>query len=146
MDRRPGRLPGANHMPFERLGHVRKLFLIGTLACFVLRFETSGAALSVQQAKPQSSPKKETCIDEQERSFSKGSLRKVAAQVQKCEAGTWIIDAMNGPKDPALEKAKPCKGVKEQQYAAGVLRETKDKDKAERCENGKWVAAKLPSA
>ena len=48
-----------------------------------------------------------------------------------------MIDDMNGPKDPALEKAKPCVGVKDQQYAAGVLRQVKDK--VERCRDGKWV-------
>jgi len=92
-----------------------------------------------QATKPGSQAKKaETCIDEQELTFSTGSLRKVTNQVQKCEAGIWVIDPMNGPKDPALEKAKPCVGIKDQAYAAGVLREVKDK--LERCQDGKWVA------
>lgn len=89
------------------------------------------------QATPASQTKKDSCVDEQALAFSNGSLRKVAGQIQKCEAGVWVIDDMNGPKDPALEKAKPCVGVKEQQYAPAVLRQVKDK--VERCHDGKWI-------
>jgi len=103
----------------------------------ILRLEAVGSTDRLDQTTPGTQTKKASCVDEQVLPFSNGALRKVAGQIQKCEAGVWVIDAMNGPKDPALEKAKPCVGVKDQQYAAGVLRQVKDK--VERCRDGKWV-------
>jgi hypothetical protein len=88
-------------------------------------------------------PPKGSCVDESRQAYSGGALRKVAGQIQKCAAAQWIIDEMNGPKDPKLEKAKPCEGVMKQSYAAGVLRPVGEKpqgEKIERCDDGKWVA------
>ena len=113
-------------------------FILALPCVFLLTLGFVEAADRSEQTKPDGQTKKESCVDEQELSFSNGSLRKVAGQVQKCDAGTWIIDEMNGPKDPALAKAKPCVGIRDQQYAAGVLRQVKEK--VELCKDGKWIS------
>src|SRR5215216_22725 len=114
--------------------------LILAVPClFVLTLNSIGAADRFDQAKPGTQARKDVCVDEQVQAFSNGSLRKVAGQVQKCEAGVWVIDEMNGPQDPVLARQKPCVGIEGQQYAAGVLRLVKEK--VERCRDGKWIGS-----
>jgi hypothetical protein len=115
------------------------LALIASCASVIVLDEarvTTAASLRHNQARS-----KTACIDEQEKPYSLGALRKVNKQIQKCEAGEWVMSSTNGEPDPAVtaKKEKSCLGVKNQEYASGVLRPSGTA--FERCKDGQWVGA-----
>ena len=70
--------------------------------------------------------------------FSPGGLWQVSGQSQMCQAGKWIHNPEFGPQDPADAKLKSCVDPLKQEFASGLLRETKE-GTFERCRDGKWL-------
>lgn len=69
--------------------------------------------------------------------FSQGGFWDVSGQRQMCDDGKWTHDPAFGPQDPLDAKRKPCVDPFKQEFASGLLRETKDG--FERGRDGKWV-------
>lgn len=96
------------------------------------RVKNAIRALDGDQTRPRNS-----CFDEKGGIFSPGSLRRVAGQIQKCDAGKWILNTPNAARSQVSTKSKTCRDARDQEYDAGVFRSIGAK--VEKCDNGKWI-------
>jgi hypothetical protein len=86
------------------------------------------------------------CIDEANKPSSKGALRKINGQVQRCDGSNrWVHQPTKSEQSANTSAAKgskkDCKGEHGQMYESGLFRPSSSA--YERCEDGRWLREKV---